>query len=59
MSNSEMVQPTQGVWRVVEPRDTWKGLTGLTVNGLREIVSQGTGPEVRAAILAKKEALYG
>jgi len=60
MSNSEMVQPTQEhAWRVVEPHDKWKGLTGLTVAGSHEIVCQGTGREIQAAILRKKEGRDG
>jgi len=58
MSTSEMVQPTQGhVWRIVPPHDKWVGLTGLTVAGSHEIVCQGTGPEIQAAILRKKEGV--
>lgn len=57
MSNSEMVQPTQGVWEEEPARGPWPGLTRLNLGNGRKIVSRGTGAEVRRVIMAKMEEM--
>ncbi|MBB4618634.1 hypothetical protein [Sphingomonas abaci] len=62
MSNSEMVQPTQGelVWKNDPPNGEFFGMTRLLVSGSHWIHSIGAGPEVEAEVLQKmKEAQRG
>lgn len=60
MSNSEMVQPTQGTWEIL-PGDgkAYQGMTRLVVSPTRKIQAVGTGAEVRRVIMAKMEERHG